>query len=542
MPNSLTNIMLKRIIVFFSSLMIMFCALIFILGSLSGGEQLCSAANNQRSYKLEIASVRGTIYDCKNIPLVNTRCKLIAAVVPEARVIDKLTKIISENALEKIREKFLTRMPFKIEVNKKISDKNIDIFEVPIRFTDITPASHMVGYLSGDDKGISGIEKAYDEILSNNGCKTTIKYSVDALNKLLPGAGKVIENKSYLYSKGVVLNIDKQIQELVEEVGNKYFSKGSIVLCEVPNCEIRAAASFPNFSQKNIVNYLDDKNSPLLNRSLCQYNLGSIFKLVTAAAALESGISEHFKYNCKGFKEVEDYKFRCYNGRIHELLDMEEAVAKSCNGYFIELINHIGREKILNLCNQLGFGAPNELAPGLISAKGNLPDIEKLKNPKVLAHLAFGQGELLATPIQVVAFINAVASKGMYSTPKLVKGLISQSMNLEPCEYGAQTRVLKESTAEKLKKFMFASLDHGTSNKGKPTKTDAAAKTSTAETGIIVNDKKIEQAWFAGFFPLEKPKYCLVILAESRSGNGSENCGPIFKEIVDELCTKTMVE
>ena len=98
----------------------------------------------------------------------------------------------------------------------------------------------------------------------------------------------------------------------------------------------------------------------------------------------------------------------------------------------------------------------------------------------------------------------------------------------------SNTRVISESTSQKLKQFMLASVEYGTSRKGKPTKVSAAAKTSTAQTGIIVNGEKIIQASYAGFFPIENPKYCIVILSEGGTGGG-KSCGPVFQEIADNI-------
>ena len=81
---------------------------------------------------------------------------------------------------------------------------------------------------------------------------------------------------------------------------------------------------------------------------------------------------------------------------------------------------------------------------------------------------------------------------------------------------------------------MKASIEYGTSEKGKPENTTAAAKTSTAQTGIIEDGKKIDQSWFAGFFPYENPKYSIVILSEAGAGGG-ESCGPVFKEIAERM-------
>ena len=81
---------------------------------------------------------------------------------------------------------------------------------------------------------------------------------------------------------------------------------------------------------------------------------------------------------------------------------------------------------------------------------------------------------------------------------------------------------------------MKASVDYGTSSKGKLENIDIAAKTSTAQTGIIEDGKRIEQSWFAGFFPYENPKYSIVVLSEAGNGGG-ESSGPIFKEIVEKM-------
>ena len=312
-----------------------------------------------------------------------------------------------------------------------------------------------------------------------------------------------------------------------------------MIVTEVPNCEIRSCLSLPGFLPGNVAPYLKDKNSPLLNRIMCSFNLGSIFKLVTSATALEKGISEDTLYNCQGVNKVEDASFKCFNSKKHEMVNMEQALAHSCNGYFIELIKKMPYNSVLSMAKKFKLGAPLSLAPSMVSDKGVLPDEESLKNIKTLANFSFGQGKLMATPLQVAGIINTIASKGVYSSPKLVKGLTDESMRIvkkENSEFKNE-RIISESAAKKLKSHMKASIDYGTSEKGKPEKSEAAAKTSTAQTGIIEDGKKVEQSWFAGFFPYENPKYSIVVLSEAGSGGG-ESCGPVFKEIVDRMISE----
>lgn len=536
--------MYKRILILFTVFMAAFCFSFFSIDFISTKNNLREAASNQQSYKLKISDVRGTIYDCRNIPLVNSHKKLVAAVIPSVESLSILTPVVSEGKKEELYKKCSGNIPFIIEVEKKVESPGVKVFEVPVRYYGVTLAAHVIGYISGDKKGVSGIEKAYDEYLSGKNQSISVKYDIDASGKNLPGGeNNIIEDKSYCISKGIVLNIDSRIQAIAEECANKYMNRGAILITEVPDCQIRASASFPSFLPQDVSSYLQDKDSPLLNRTLCSFNLGSIFKLVTSAASLKKGASEEILYDCQGADEVEDVKFKCFNSKKHGLINMEQAIAYSCNGYFIELIkNVISKEDLVNMSREFGLGRELMFAEGINSDSGKLPSIESLDNIKTLANFSFGQGKLLATPLQISALINSIASNGMYTKPKLIKGFAGENMKLLKkdmyLDLQKKERILPESIALKLKSFMKASVDYGTSAKGKPENipenVEVAAKTSTAQTGIIENGKRVEQSWFAGFFPYDKPKYSVVILSEAGSGGG-ESAGPIFKEIVERM-------
>lgn len=517
--------------------MVCFCIAIFRLDNLSNQEILHDAAVYQRSYKLKISSVRGTIYDCRLTPIVNKTKKLIAAVVPETKIFGDLSAAVSEERLGDLWKNLSRNEPFVIEVNKNINCSGVKTFEIPIRYSSIVPAAHIIGYLSNESKGISGIEKAYDDYLCCTEQDICVRYSVGASNQLLFGGNSFTDDKSYLLTKGVVLNIDQRLQSLTEEVANKYISKGAVIITEVPGCEIRAISSFPGFMPLSISKYLNDEDSPLVNRVLMSYNFGSIFKLVTAAAALEKGISENFEYDCTGADEIDGNKFRCFAGKAHGMEDMERALAYSCNGYFIEIARKIGGNALLSMAKKFKFGENIELAPGVICCKGTLPEEESLAKTGILANFSFGQGKLTVTPLQVCGMINAIASNGIYTEPKLVYGFADEKMKITKQENKKSEKIISKDTAEKLKRYMSASVEYGTSEKGKPEKSSAAAKTSTAQTGIKNKDgKEVTQAWYAGFFPFENPKYSIVVLAEDGTGGG-ESCGPVFKEIIDRIYT-----
>lgn len=191
---------------------------------------------------------------------------------------------------------------------------------------------------------------------------------------------------------------------------------------------------------------------------------------------------------------------------------------------------------MIDFSKEFGFGVETELAPGLISEAGKLPEVSSLYDKMTMANFSFGQGSFLGTPLQVSGLINAFASGGEYRTPKLVEGLVDEDLNfVQSVEDSKPVRVISNKTAEIIKDTMKASVEYGTSTKGKPSNGFAAAKTATAETGIINSEgKSVIQAWYAGFYPYDNPKFSIVVLAEDGTGGG-ESCGPVFKQIADDI-------
>ena len=263
-------------------------------------------------------------------------------------------------------------------------------------------------------------------------------------------------------------------------------------------------------------------------------------------------MSLHETYNCSGAADIGgDVKIRCFDGNAHGEVNLENAVALSCNTMFAKFSKRLNPEFFIKTAKNLGFGEKIELAPEFNSEPGNLPSAEELNDDKKLAMFAFGQGSLMATPMQVAAFINAIACEGIYHHPKLIEGLIDKDGSFEKYHFLLPKRVLKPQTAKNLKKFMKKSITLGTAKYANPKNITAAAKTSTAETGIFINGNRVNQSWIAGFFPFENgnrvnqswiagffpfenPKYSIVILAENIN-LGGKICGPVFKEIAEKI-------
>ena len=256
------------------------------------------------------------------------------------------------------------------------------------------------------------------------------------------------------------------------------------------------------------------------------YSVGSIFKPVVAACALENGISDDFEYDCKGEVTVGDKVFSCYDDKAHGKINMTTALEVSCNCYFIELINKIDVDHLLKICSAMGLGTKQTLAPTLSSSAGTLPKRESLSIKGALANFAFGQGDLLATPLQIATVYHTLAT-GNYVSPKAVFGLTNNLGLMTKEADSPQVKVLTDGTVLKLRE-MLSSVGASYNLNG------SAGKTGTAQSGIYKGSKEILRTWFAGYFPAENPEYIVVIMKEDGS-SGTADCVPVFKAIVEGM-------
>ncbi len=528
----------KRTAIFFGIFMLSMFVSILSLYSVSSGAQLAQTAANQSSYKLVIGNTRGTIYDCNKVALTGAGSDIMAAIAPSVEGAAALSKVLPAKTMESVYPALTAGKPFAIKLPQGITAPGIDVFKLQKRYSDTQIAAHIIGYLDGSGAGAAGIEKFFNHQLTENQGQISVTYKVDALNRVLGGEDKKISNTAYLQNKGVVLTIDKNIQEIAEQAAKKHLKQAAVVITEVPSCKIRAMVSLPDYSPNDVASALKGEGSPLLNRCLAAYNVGSVFKLVSASAALEYGISPDTEYTCTGAIDVSGGLFHCFNSESHGKENMLQAVAQSCNVYFINLMQQVPQPQFLLMAQSMGYGRSFEIAPGFSSSAGNLPTLQSLKIPRALANFSFGQGDLTATPLQIAAMVNVIASGGYFTQPYLYEGIVDENLNYTAkASKQKSTQVITDNTAKLIQQFMKASIDTGTSKKGKPTNGEAGAKTATAQTGRYINGVESVESWFSGFYPYDSPKYVITVFAEGGTGGGA-TCGPVFKEIADEIYAK----
>lgn len=528
--------MLKRTVALFCLFTLSAFAILLAVCQISSGAGLAEAAADQQTYTLTVSSARGTIYD-RNLDAMTGNGKTVypAAVVPGADTAASLARVCSASEMNTVEPLLTEGKPFTLLLPATVSSAEIDVFPEQQRYSEDQPAVHVIGYLDGSGNGAAGIEKAFNSFLSSTKGKITVSYQTDALGHILSGTGKTVSNESNLRKSGVVLTIDQSIQKLAEKTASQYLKKGAVVILEIPTGKILAMASLPSYSQTDVASVLNAEDSPLLNRAASAYSLGSVFKLVAAASALEYGISPDTAYTCTGATDVDGETFHCYDGEKHGAENMQQAIANSCNTYFVKLMQKMPSRNFYQMAKTLGFGSSCEIAPGVFSAPGTLPALNTLNIPRALANFSFGQGDLTVTPLQAAALINAIASGGVYTQPYLYAGKVDEALQYTDRAQNLQgVRVMSEKTASLLRAFMKASIDCGTSRRGKPDYGTAGAKTATAQTGKYVGGEEINDCWFAGFYPYENPKYVITVFSEGGEGGG-QTCGPVFQKIADGL-------
>ncbi len=527
--------MAKRITVVF--FLYIFFAAAVVLRIASIGNLTAEEADYQSDTRyLTIGETRGMIYDRNMKPLVNRAFHTMLAVNPTADAMEVLKTELTEDDYSVVSAKAKTGRPFLFVCDYYSGDcADIKTTVVYDRYSDSDVAAHLIGYLDSEGNGVCGAEKAFEKILRENSGNSGVRYKSDANGKILGGNGFDTADNNYASSGGVVLTIDYDIQRVCENAMKwNNLEKGAVVVVDAENSEILAMASSPVYDRNNLASALNDENQPFFNRVLGAYPVGSVFKPVVAAAALENGISENEVFCCNGFCEVSDVVFNCHKRSGHGVLDMTGAMAVSCNMYYVSLGLETGRTEILKTASLLGFGKETILADGIVSASGNLPDEYSVDSSAALANLSFGQGELLATPLQIACVYAAFSNGGYYSEPTLVKGYADNNGILQNEQENVKAKVLADSICEKIMQMLKVTVEEGSGTMADAMTGTVYGKTATAETGKTDNGRKKVHTWFAGIYENDGEKYVIVVFRENGEYS-STDCAPVFRDIADGI-------
>lgn len=495
---------------------------------LLGHEELSSAAKAQQLISLEGANTRGVIYDRNNTPLLGNNREYIF--IMKADQFNEAAKGLLEamNGVQINGNNENYRVYTVKKYDKDLGQKLIDqsdayVIEAGRRYEDEQTAIHILGYVNPQDaSGATGLELMCNDQLSL--LQKKIYTAADVKGNIILGNGLVIttagDRDSYV-KKGIVTTLDVGIQGEIEKILKQSGYEGAVSILDSKTGDILAAASTPVFNPNKIQDYMTSTQNELVNKvTQGEYPPGSIFKTVVAAAALEKGISQETAFICKGHVTVNGNKVKCKTGGTtgHGAITMKEAFAQSCNSAFIQLGQKVGAEAIVEMAGKMGFGK-NVLSGYPGEKPGNIMTVQQSAGAAI-ANLAIGQGETLATPIQVARMTNIIAAGG-----------IDRGVHILQEESRSEEEVLSEETAMKLQAMMEETMVSG-SGKELMAPVSMAGKTGSAES--TSNNTGAVHGWFTGYAPAEEPEYAITVFMEDgRSGSGS--AGPIFEKIVNYL-------
>lgn len=300
-------------------------------------------------------------------------------------------------------------------------------FESRTRYSDEQLACHLIGYLNEDEKrGVSGLELMFQNELRADG--TGLNVRADAAGNILKGEAPASVRRAATSKRmrphSIITTIDSDLQRVCERALAGAGEGGAAVIIDAQSGEILTWASAPTFNPNRIEDYLKQGGDRLIDK-VCQgaYAPGSVFKLITAAAALESGVcDENQIFECNGEVVIEGVPLKCTAGPRggHGKLNMTEAMACSCNCYFAQLAELTGCGVIVETAQKFGLGNkvfknfPQETA-------GSIPTADSVM-PWDTTNLSIGQGEILATPLQIARMTAIIAESGKAVDASLLYG------------------------------------------------------------------------------------------------------------------------
>ena len=428
-------------------------------------------------------------------------------------------------------------------------------------------ASHLIGYVGevsesqlkqeefselhqGSLVGQYGVEGTYDQYLRGFAGRELIE--VDALghtkqsisvNK--PGAGD-----------DLYITIDIRLQKLAEDLLGS--ESGAIVALDPLTGEILALASRPGFDPNALSRglprsqwqqLLQDSRHPLTNRAIQgQYPPGSTFKIIMAAAVLDTRTFHHSDFlTCQGGFHFGRRMYRDWKRGGHGSVDLNKAIAQSCDVYFYKSGNRMGIETIASYARQFGLGEKTGIdLPAERSGLMPTPAWkQKIKGepwyPGETISVSIGQGYVLVTPIQMAQVIASVAADGRLAQPRLIHAVRHRGTGMVEEWSSPQPRrvALSSSIFSKIQEGLASVVKEGTARRVQSSLVSIAGKTGTAQVVALragpqksIPKEYRDHAWFVAYAPVENPQIAVVVVVE-HMGHGGSAAAPLAKELIE---------
>jgi cell division protein FtsI (penicillin-binding protein 3) len=543
-----------------SRLLIVACLTLLLIGSVFGRlgylqlvrhSEYLAKAQRQQQHVIEITPKRGAIYDRNMHPLAMSIPVDSAFAVPSELGDQQLAARLLAGVLGIPRDVLETRLASshsfvwiarKLPPDKKEAVEALNLKGVYFQKENqrIYPkrdlASHVLGFVNLDEKGIGGLESELESKIGGKSEKIIVM--ADARQRWFDGGEAQRERGA-----SVVLTLDEKIQYIVEReltaaIAKTHSLAGTVIVMNPNNGEILALANWPKFNPNTAT---DAPAESRMNRAVSAiYEPGSTFKLITLAAAFDQGITRPEEiFDCEnGAVYIAGHRIRDH--KPFGLLTVSNILALSSDVGAIKIALRLGAPKFYDYIRAFGFGQLTGVdIPG--ESRGMLQHLESW-TPVSIGSISMGQ-EVGVTPIQLISAVSAIANGGILYRPHVIAELRRENRIL-PAEGAiaptAPKRVIRPETAATLRRLMEGVILNGTGPMARLDGWTAAGKTGSAQkidpaTGRYSATQLI--ASFTGFAPINNPAVTILVSLDSPVGQheGGQVAAPVFKRIAEQI-------
>lgn len=307
--------------------------------------------------------------------------------------------------------------------------------------------------------------------------------------------------------------------------------RGALVALSPKDGKVLAMISLPDFDpnaealEANWESIVENESSPLIARAIQGlYPPGSTYKIVTAAAAYENGLSGKI-FNDVGKFTVDDLTVENYNGKAYGEISLEKAFAVSSNQVFCTVGFELGSEIMQEISQRFWIG--KEIDFDLEIANSRI-EYKKMSDSDA-ALVAIGQGQLLTTPMEMAIICSAIANGGEIMRPYLVDSVTKNDIVVKEGKSKVLARAISEECAAYISEQMIETVKSGTGTKARISGVTVAGKTGTAE-----NETDKDHSWFVGFAPAEAPEIAIAVILENDGRSGGDSAAPIARNIISK--------
>lgn len=557
--NSITKTQ-KRLLIILISIAFLFCLLfvrLFYLQLIKGGF-LSGKAADQWYRDIPLSAPRGDILDrdgrqlAGNVTAYNVYARP-NAVTERDRAVDVVCEALgiseaaaSEKLSQSKSEVTLARL-VSPETAEKIDSADLSGIYCVAAYKRSYPEgnllSKVIGFTNSDGDGQNGIEGYYNEYLS--GLDGYVYADADI-------AGREIEDGVTRYVPAVkgcdlTLTVDTEIQAYAESAvlsaQAEWQAKScSAIVMDVNTGGIAALASYPSYDLNDVPrNDIELLNLLSKNQMITDvYEPGSTFKIITTAAAIESGAADkHSGYYCNGGMVVDGQRIKCWRTIGHGSQTLADGVKNSCNCVFMTLALTMGAERFYDTIHDFGFGVKTGVdfygeSSGILMNEDNVKNVD-------LARIGFGQA-IAVTPLQLITAVSAAVNGGTLYEPYFVKKAVSaDGMTVYSHKPVVKGHPVSEETSARLRELLIGVVESGGGTKAQVAGIKIGGKTGTAqkyENGAVASGKYVSS--FIGFAPADDPKYAVLFIVDEPSGytyygslTAAPYAGRIFSGIAD---------